>query len=456
MTEEQPDYETYDDAMDEPVVNLQRQRDKRNLLLLGAFVLTTFFGVILYSFGGFQPEEAASDHVLDRLSPPPPKSRTVETDKYKNFSREMAGRGQPDANTLAALTEREVTTPKRSNESLGEADYREVRRATGPTTYAARSRSGTKEQLNQDFQRRNQAVQEQNRRYARVDTPIFQRTEAELQAERQAQEDRQLNRRTANLILEQLEQTNRNPAATGQPANLSGGLPADGQRTSSEDPPTTPPVTANSAQAVAQLVPQTARNTIATPGGNRFYTLTTAVKKEYYTDSEAIPAVIHGDADGIQVGNGSVVHIRLTQAVTLLSAGEQVALPVGTLLTGEARIQGERVQVTVNTVRIKNALYPISMTAYDLDGNRGLYLADAKNRQVVSRALAATTTGTLGGGGFFTGGSIGQQVGTRVATQGIQSAVRGVQQIARQRLTNPQVTIKSNYKILLKTEAQRQ
>lgn len=49
-------------------------------------------------------------------------------------------------------------------------------------------------------------------------------------------------------------------------------------------------------------------------------------------------------------------------------------------------------------------------------------------------------------------GTVGQQVGTQVAMQGVRQAIQGARQLVTARASTPKVTIRANYKILLKSD----
>jgi conjugative transposon TraM protein len=82
-----------------------------------------------------------------------------------------------------------------------------------------------------------------------------------------------------------------------------------------------------------------------------------------------------------KVTSGSTVQLRLLQDAYL---GGHL-LPAGTQLHGTCRMQGERLFISVSSVRRGNTLLPVALSAHDLDGMEGLYVPGALNQQVAGQ-----------------------------------------------------------------------
>jgi hypothetical protein len=120
----------FEQAPDQPIVNVQREKEKRNLIIIVALVFITMIGLIVYGMGGFSgEEEAANAPLLDNMAPPPAKDTQMESDKYgnQNFSRQMNSRTATDDENISMLTGDPVTTKLRSNENLTDNDINEVK-----------------------------------------------------------------------------------------------------------------------------------------------------------------------------------------------------------------------------------------------------------------------------------------------------------------------------------------
>lgn len=450
----------FEQAPDQPIVNVQREKEKRNLIIIVALVFITMIGLIVYGMGGFSSEdEETNTPLLDNMAPPPAKDTRIESDKYgnQNFSRQMNSRTATDDENISRLTGDPVTTKLRSNENLTDNDIDEVKRTAQQNQYMPNTNLSIKERGNRDFQQKIRGQQNINNHYADENTPLFRKSPEEIREEQQAERQRQFDERQTNLVLSSLERANQNMERNnGQTQSPVSALSPNASQL--VNPLSNKAVTSATnvlpkqpTNQAARLVPETAPNTIGQEYSRGFYSVTTAIKKEYYTDNEVIPAVVHGNADGITVSNGSSLKVRLTQNTVLISDGRKITLREGTLLSGQVSISGDRVQIYINSFQRGNALYPLSITAYDIDGVQGLYIPNVQNKQLLSRSLANAGTRPINSmGGFFTGGTVRQQVGTQLASQGIQTAMQGVSDFARTKAQNPRITIKSNYKILLK------
>ena len=160
-------------------------------------------------------------------------------------------------------------------------------------------------------------------------------------------------------------------------------------------------------------------------GGNGFYGLNGSKMKSNRPSKVkgSIRAVVHGDGDGITVTNGSSVSIRMQDETKIMIEGEPLILPKNTLVYGIVRISGDRIDITVNSIRINNYIYNVSLVAYDMDGRKGLYVPDMRIKQQVNSSLAQGST-QLMSPSYVMGGSVKQQVGGQLASQGVNMAMQ--------------------------------
>ncbi|MBD4334499.1 conjugative transposon protein TraM, partial [Xanthomonas citri pv. citri] len=80
-----------------------------------------------------------------------------------------------------------------------------------------------------------------------------------------------------------------------------------------------------------------------------------------------IRACVHGDQTVI---SGQSVRLRLLEAMCV---GRYV-LPRDTLLTGEGRIQGERLGIEILQVEYDGNVIPVELTVLDSDGQAGIFI----------------------------------------------------------------------------------
>lgn len=186
-------------------------------------------------------------------------------------------------------------------------------------------------------------------------------------------------------------------------------------------------------------------------GGNGFYGLNgTKVKSNRPSKVKgSIRAVVHGDGDGITVTNGSSVSIRMQDETKIMIEGEPLILPKNTLVYGIARIIGDRIDISVNTIRVNNFIYNVSLVAYDLDGRKGLYVPDMRIKQQVNNSLAQSSTQMMSPS-YVMGGSVAQQVGGQLASQGVNMVMQTGRNVLQRKMQQPKAQVRPNYQILLK------
>ncbi len=151
----------------------------------------------------------------------------------------------------------------------------------------------------------------------------------------------------------------------------------------------------------------------------------------------AVNAVIHQDQD---IVSGSVIKLRLSDSIYV--AGRLI--PKNEFIYGIAAVEGERLKIDIATLRYRNAILPVTLTAYDLDGLEGLYIPGAITRDAVKSGTeeAIQSLQVL---------SMDPSVSAQVAGAGIQAAKGLFSKKAKQ----VRVKIKAGYKLLLRDNNQR-
>lgn len=187
-------------------------------------------------------------------------------------------------------------------------------------------------------------------------------------------------------------------------------------------------------------------------GGNSFYGLNGRKLRNTrpLKISSSIRAAVHGDGDGITVTNGSSVAIRMQDETVIGIEGESLVLPKNTLVYGISRINGDRIDITVSKIRMDNFIYNVQMEVYDLDGRKGLYVPDMKLKQRTNSSIVQGST-QLASPGYIVGGSVGQQVGGQLASQGVGMALNAGKNILTRKAQQPKAQIRPNYQILLRS-----
>ncbi|MFD3003174.1 conjugative transposon protein TraM [Pontibacter toksunensis] len=131
---------------------------------------------------------------------------------------------------------------------------------------------------------------------------------------------------------------------------------------------------------------------------------------------------------------GATVRLRLLQEVSL---GGRM-LPEGSLLYGTCQVRGERLAIEVKSIRHGNALLPVSLSAYDLDGMEGLNIPGAAARQGAGRAISQSLQLP----------SLSPSLGAQAVGAGIDAARGLLSKGARQ----VKVTVKAGHRLLFRDQ----
>jgi conjugative transposon TraM protein len=169
---------------------------------------------------------------------------------------------------------------------------------------------------------------------------------------------------------------------------------------------------------------------------NGFYSLTAATAIE---DSQnAIQAVIH---ETQTIVDGSTVKLRLLNDVFI----NGIHIPKDNFLYGIASLQGERLNIKINSVRYNNSLFPVELSVYDMDGLNGIYIPGAITRDVAKQS-ADRSMQTIG----LT--SLDPSWQAQAAGAGIEAA----KTLFSRKVKLIKVTVKAGYHVLLRDEKQKQ
>lgn len=162
----------------------------------------------------------------------------------------------------------------------------------------------------------------------------------------------------------------------------------------------------------------------------------TAVGDSSQHDAEGIRACVDEEQT---LCAGDRVRLRLMEAVT--AAGRTI--PAGSVLYGTAQITGQRLHITVTGIEVGGSPLDVELLAYDMDGNRGLYIPSSQERTAAKDAAAAVAS-SVGSGISFTR-SAGEQVAMDL-TRGVMS---GASQYASSKLRQVKVTVRAGYRLML-------
>lgn len=151
-----------------------------------------------------------------------------------------------------------------------------------------------------------------------------------------------------------------------------------------------------------------------------------------FNQDMGIEAVINSDQT---LTSGSTVALRIVHAVSV--NGREI--PANQLVSGEASLSGERLMISIRSLRVGELIVPVSMQVYDLDGLAGIRVPGAITRDV-SKELADQALSGL------EMASVDPSVGAQAASAGLAFA----RSLASRKIRLVRVTLPAGYRVLLK------
>ena len=152
-----------------------------------------------------------------------------------------------------------------------------------------------------------------------------------------------------------------------------------------------------------------------------------------------VSACIHTDQT---IMNGQNVRIRLLEP---MQAGNAV-IPRNTLLTGTARIQNERLGISIVSLEHAGTVLFISLRVYDLDGQQGIFIPNLQELNAAKEIIA--NMGTNAGTSINLSNDAEKQF---IADMG-RNVIQGVSQFTAKKLREVKVHLKDGYRVYLFSE----
>ena len=202
------------------------------------------------------------------------------------------------------------------------------------------------------------------------------------------------------------------------------------------------PVKAISDRTVSGLQqPMSNAEFIAEYSKPRNYGFNTAVGSGYSMGKNTIRACVHNDQT---LMDGQTVKLRLLEP---LQAGN-VIVPKNSLVSGSAKVQGERLDILVSSLEYAGNIIPVELAVYDSDGQKGLSVPSSLEQEAAKEAMANI------GAGLGTSISFAQSAGQQVAMDITRGLMQGGSQYLAKKFRTVKVHLKANYQVMLYTKQQ--
>jgi conjugative transposon TraM protein len=162
----------------------------------------------------------------------------------------------------------------------------------------------------------------------------------------------------------------------------------------------------------------------------------TATSQTEIVKRNTILACIHANQT---VMNGQSVRLRLLEPVHV--GGMYISRNI--LLSGIAKFQGERLEITVNSLENNGAILPILLKVYDLDGQAGIFIPNLQELNA-AKEIAANMGTSVG-----TSINLSSDAGEQFITDMGRNLIQGISQFAAKKLREVKVHLKAGYRVFL-------
>lgn len=166
----------------------------------------------------------------------------------------------------------------------------------------------------------------------------------------------------------------------------------------------------------------------------------TAAGNETVTDKNSIRACVY---QTVTLSNGKELQLRLLEP---MRAGTFI-IPANSILTGSAKIGGERLHITITSIQYADNVIPVEMEVYDMDGVQGIFVPNSDELNA-AKEIAANMGTSMGSSITIT-----DDAGSQLAADLGRSAIQGVSQFFSKKMREVKVTLKTGYKVLLLPKA---
>lgn len=123
-------------------------------------------------------------------------------------------------------------------------------------------------------------------------------------------------------------------------------------------------------------------------------------------------------------------------------------LPKNTTVVGAARLQGERLEIKIETIEALGCIMEVDLSVYDSDGQEGINIPNSMESDALHE-IGANMGSTMGSSINLT-----TNAGAQLASDVGKGLINGVSQYLNKKLRTPKIHLKSGYKIMLKQNEQ--
>ena len=123
-------------------------------------------------------------------------------------------------------------------------------------------------------------------------------------------------------------------------------------------------------------------------------------------------------------------------------------LPKNTTVVGAARLQGERLEIKIESIEALGCIIEVDLSVYDSDGQEGINIPNSMESDALHE-IGANMGSTMGSSINLT-----TNAGAQLASDVGKGLINGVSQYLNKKLRTPKIHLKSGYKIMLRQNEQ--
>ena len=164
--------------------------------------------------------------------------------------------------------------------------------------------------------------------------------------------------------------------------------------------------------------------------------LSARVNNNETPDKNTLRVSVH---ETVTLKDGETVRMRLMEPARVAN----LLIPKNTLLTAFAKIQGNRLTLSVTHIEQQEQIISVNLSAFDLDGQPGVFIPNSEEMNAVKEVVAGM--GQSAGTSFTFSASAGQQL----ASDAGKGVMQGASQYLNKKMREVKVTLKSGHKLFL-------
>ncbi|MCM1142889.1 MAG: conjugative transposon protein TraM, partial [Muribaculum sp.] len=170
-------------------------------------------------------------------------------------------------------------------------------------------------------------------------------------------------------------------------------------------------------------------------------TFSTAVGSSHQNFKNTISACVATDQT---IMDGQSVRLRTLEPMWIGNS----LLPKNTTIVGSARLQGERLEISVENIEALGCIIEVDLSVYDSDGQEGINIPNSMESDAL-KEIGANMGSTVG-----SSINISTDAGAQIVSDVGRGILNGVSQYLTKKVRQVKVHLKAGYKVMLKQNEQ--